>query len=100
MTVSDFAKYVVDNMHRATLANALNIANKLDNPDYYSFTEFVKCLNDYVTQLATDNLIDTLKCSKILVVSSDSLLAYNSNIKYNKMMIIDNYIIDLWRIFQ
>ena len=100
MTVSDFAKYVVDNMHRATLANALNIANKLDNPDYYSFTEFVKCLNDYITQLATDNSIDALKCSKILVASSDSLLAYNSSVKYNKMMIIDNYIIDLWRIFQ
>ena len=30
MTVKDFAKYVIDNMSRASLANSLNIATKLD----------------------------------------------------------------------
>ena len=48
-----FAEYVVNNLGRATLANAMNIADKLDNPDYYTFTEF----NDFVIRYSMLTLL-------------------------------------------
>ena len=99
MTVNDFAKYVIDNMRRASLANALNIANKLDNPEYYAFPEFVECMNDYVAQLVANGKMDAIRSSKILVASSEALSAYKSTNKYNKLMIIDNFIINVWKSF-
>ena len=55
MTVKDFAKYVIDNMSRASLANSLNIATKLDNPEYYSFIEFLNEIVLYVNELLKEH---------------------------------------------
>ena len=55
MTVKDFAKYVIDNMSRASLANSLNIATKLDNPEYYSFIEFLNEIVSYVNELLKEH---------------------------------------------
>ena len=65
MTVSEFAKYVVDNMYRASLANSLNITKSFVNFPYpmcltegsntkkYEFSEFLaevdKCVGEYLT---------------------------------------------------
>ena len=96
MTVEKFAQYVINNLNRATLANAMNIADKLDNPDYYNFQEF----NNYVLQyLNTQDVVNFLgreKTYKILYACYDAVKAYNSEFKYNKRMIIDDYIIKLW----
>lgn len=96
MTVEEFAKYVVDNMHRATLSNALKIADKLDNPSFYKFEEFVVCMQKYLVEcLSTKKLSDAI-CYEILGVISKTLKKYKSDIKYCKMYIIDDFIIDLW----
>lgn len=96
MTVEKFAQYVINNLNRATLANAMNIADKLDNPDYYDFQEF----NNYVMQyLSVQDIINFLgkeRICKILTACYDAVKAYNSEFKYNKRMIIDDYIIKLW----
>ena len=42
MNVQEFAKYVITNMHRATLSNALNISTKLDTEGFYKFNEFLE----------------------------------------------------------
>lgn len=98
MTVSDFAKYVIDNMHRASLANALNISLKLDNDDYYKFTDFVDNVVEYVNKRLSEKTIDQFEAYNVLVASNDWLKMYKSEFNYNKDMIIDNYIIDLWEI--
>lgn len=97
MTVSEFAKYVVDNMHRATLSNAMNIADKLDNTDFYQLVDFAENINKYVGDVVVEKRIGKITAYKILVATYDCLKHYNSEMKYNKRMIIDNYIIDIWR---
>ena len=96
MSVEKFAQYVINNLNRATLANAMNIADKLDNPNYYDFQEF----NNYVIQyVGTESILNFLgkeRVYKILSDCYDSIKAYNSEFKYNKRMIIDDYIISLW----
>lgn len=96
MTVTDFAKYVIDNMHRASAPNALNIAMKLDAPNMYTLEDFVNSIVEYVNSLLSSNKIGKIKAYKILVASDKCLKAYKSDFRYNKVMIIDNYIIDLW----
>lgn len=97
MTVGDFAKYVVDNMHRATLSNAMNIADKLDNPDYYQLVDFAKNIDSYIGDVSVETRLGKIIVCKILVATDDCLKHYMSDIKYNKRMIIDNYIIEIWR---
>ena len=99
MTVKDFAKYVIDNMSRASLANSLNIATKLDNPEYYSFIEFLNEIVLYVNELLKDNKIDTMRAYRILVASDDSKKLYESDKSAVKTMIIDDYVMNIWRAY-
>ena len=39
MTVKEFAKYTIDNLSRASLVNAFNISEKLDNPNFYELND-------------------------------------------------------------
>ena len=66
MNVTDFAKYVIDNMHRATLANAMNIAEKIDNEEYYAFKDFTDNVNTYVSNALQDDKINNMQAYKIL----------------------------------
>ena len=56
MTNKDFSKYVIDNMHRATLVNALNVSNKLNNGDY-DVNEFINNSLTYISELLTHGKI-------------------------------------------
>ena len=97
MGVKDFAKYVIDNLGRATLANAMNIADKLDNENFYDLREFVDNVNSYVGTNEALKLIGYVKVCKVVSASYDCIKKYDSDKKYNKRMVIDNYIIELWR---
>lgn len=96
MTVDDFAKYVIDNMHRASISNALNIATKIDTPNMYSFEDFVNSIIGYVDVLLYEQKIGKIKAYKILVYSHEYMKDYKSEFRYNKVMLIDNYVISLW----
>ena len=98
MSVQQFSAYVIENMHRATLANALNIADKLDNADYYSFTDFTQSITVYVAGAEVARRIGNVKMCRIVALIYDIMNKYNSDIKYNKRMLIDNFIISLWQI--
>lgn len=97
MEVNEFAKFVIDNMHKATVGNALNIALKLDNPEYYAFDSFLIELEKYCTTILQDGF-NKNKCYSIFTLINNTLNKYNSPIKYNKTFIINDFIIDLWRI--
>lgn len=100
MTVIEFGKYVVDNMHRATLANAMNIADKIDNDEFYTFHDFVDAVNQSVSQSLSENKIDRIKAYKILVAVDKYTKMYDSETKYNTRMVIDNLIISIWECYQ
>ena len=92
MSVAEFAKYVVDNMHRASLANALNIGKKLcnlpiqfnialrqvskdntipirpENTQEYDFSEFLSAIEQCVSDYLTSSRINRLLACKILTV--------------------------------
>lgn len=99
MTVEEYAKFVIDNMGRASLSNAMNIAEKIDNPNFYALCDFVKSVDKYVGNPDVINRLGQIKAYKIVIASDNCLRRYNSDIKYNKRMIIDNYIMDIWRAF-
>ena len=94
MTVSEYAKYVVSNMNRATLGNALNIVKKFETE--YNFVDFLTSVDSYVLQVLNSNLLDKSKCYNILYLTSNALKKYNSNFNYNKNFIMYDFIIDLW----
>ena len=98
MDVKDYAKYTIDNIHRATLSNALNICTKLDTQGGYTFKDFTTCIYNYVLELLKNSKLDANKCYRILSATIECLEKYNSPIKYNHAFIIDDYIINIWRI--
>ena len=100
MNVKDYAKYVVDNMSRATIGNALRIGLKLDVEDGYNFLEFLKEIELYITTLVSQNKYDKNKCYAICTIISEATRKYNSNINYTKKYIINDFIIDLWKIIE
>ena len=85
-------------MHRATLANALNIATKLDSADGYKFDELCLEMQKYVKDCLAQNKIDCDKCYSILSALNKALKAYNSTFNYSKAFIIDDFLIQLWDI--
>lgn len=97
MEVNEFAKFVLDNLTRATIGNTLNISNKLDCPDYYKFIDFLDEIQKYTEKLLLDGF-DKNKCYEILVLANKTLKKYKSEVKYNKTYIINDFVIDLWRI--
>lgn len=88
MSVQEFAKYVVDNIGRATLVNSFNIINKLDTEEGYSFTEFVESVRNCLTSGGEKEM-------RIAIACSDALCHYGDS-KYNKQMVIDNFIMSVW----
>lgn len=97
MEVNEFAKFVLDNLTRATIGNTLNISNKLDCSDYYKFTDFLEEIQKYTEKLLLDGF-DKNKCYEILVLANKTLKKYKSEVKYNKTYIINDFVINLWRI--
>lgn len=97
MDVKEYAKFVIDNMCRATVGNALNIVSKLDDPEFYKFEDFAVELQKYVVTLLSSDF-NKDKCYAVLSLISATLKKYRSNIKYNKTFILNDFIIDLWRI--
>lgn len=98
MNVQEFAKYVITNMHRATLSNALNISTKLDTEGFYKFNEFLEELYKYTITCLSDNRIESSKCYRILSLANETLEKYNSTFNYNKIYLIDDFLIKLWTI--
>ena len=101
MTEKEFAKYMVDNMHRATLANALNIVNNLsgENPKY-NIDILLAEIDSYVSTALSNKKIDKDKAYKILYLSSDLNTKLHSDKKYQKIMLLDDFIIRFWNCFQ
>ena len=74
----------------------LNIADKIDAEGYYKIEDFVKAIEAYIGTEKALKFLGKLKVSAIIVACYNCLKDYNSDFKYNKRMIIDNFIIDLW----
>lgn len=98
MLNKDYAKYIINNINRAVIGNALQIGNKIDTQDGYAFTELLNNIQDYLVELLSQNKIDKDKCYSIFYIVKESLKKYNSNFKYVKKYIINDFIIELWKI--
>jgi hypothetical protein len=96
MRVDEYAKYVINNMNRATLGNALNISNKFNSE--YNFIEFLNFINTYIEDVMVSKLLQKDKCYNILYLSNKAFKMYNSDFNYNKTFIIDDFIIELWQV--
>lgn len=100
MTVKEFAKYVIDNLHRASLVNAFNIGDKLDNPNYYSLEDFIhECILYLTDSLVSTKLKPIITC-KLLSALFNCEKAIDSEYKFNRRMVIDNLIIEMWEAYE
>ncbi len=97
MNVGDFTKYVIDNMHRATLVNSLNVSKKLID-GLYDVNEFIKVSLEYVSELLSNNKISPEIASRLSVAFYDCRRDYNSDFNYNKSMLLNDLIINMWEI--
>lgn len=97
MTLEEFSKYVIDNMTRATVGNALNISLRI-NGSGYQFVDFIKGVETYIADCIVKNKLTKDKCYGIFYICNKYLKQYNSTFNYNKEYIINDFIIDLWRI--
>ena len=97
MSVNDFAKYVIDNMHRATLVNALKVSDKLISC-VYDVNEFINCSLSYVSDLFSCGKIDKEKSCRLSVAFFNCKKDYNSPHNYSKNMILNNLIMSVWEI--
>lgn len=91
MTNLEFTEYVLNNMNRATLPNALNITNKLTTE--FDIFEFLNNLIDIVESKMLNKKDVAYRILSAAFICRDKL---NSEIKYNKTMVIDDLIISIW----
>lgn len=104
MGVDDFAKYVILNMSRATLANAFNISSKIyGDKAQYDTVEFLHSVDSYVRYALVNNKIDDMQAYKILIATDKCLNRFDeesNGIKYNKQMVVDDFITEVWECYQ
>lgn len=98
MDINEFSVYVINNMSRATIGNALNIVNKFTGSEpEFKFEDFIAGIESYTNKLMSDNYNKNV-CYKIFVLIDKTMTKYKSNIKYNKTFVMNDFIINLWRI--
>ena len=97
MTVEEFSKYFIDNISRATVSNALKVTIKVNDTDYM-FNDFVKGIITYTETCIKENRFKPSICYGILYICDKYSRKYNSEIKYSKEYIVNDFIIDLWRL--
>ena len=104
MSVEEFAKYVVDNLYRATISNSLAIVKRLydvnpkEHTAIYNVDEFLDALDSYIGKALEQNTIKHSVGIKLLASVYSCREALNSDKKYQKLMILDNLIIEMWEI--
>lgn len=94
MTCADFAKYMVDNIGRATLANAFNITDKFVSKTY-DFMEFLQYVDNYVSDKLT-SCNNKVIYYKIAVATNKARTMASSENKYNFTMIVDEFVCSVW----
>lgn len=97
MNIEEFSKYVIDNMSRATLVNALNVSNKLIN-GAYDVNDFIDTSLEYISTLLSYGKISSEKASRLSVAFFNCKRDYNSDFNYSKTMILNDLIINVWEI--
>lgn len=98
MSISDYARYIINNITRATIGNALRIGDKIDIDGGYKFDELLNNICIYIDELILNKNLSKEKCYSIYYIINLYKKQYLSEIKYNKKYIINSFIIDLWKI--
>lgn len=96
MDVVDFSKYVVNNLNRATLSNALNITNTVMSSKY-NLEEFISNIIKYSIELGQQNKLNYNLVYSILFYSNKCLETLKNKGSLTDTMILDDYIIEIWR---
>lgn len=98
-TCEEYAKYIIDNMGRAQLSNALTITTKFDVDNGYKFTDILINIQKYLDKLIIEDKFDKMKCYKLLVIVSNTLNDLNNSKNINKIYIYNDFIINIWKVF-
>ena len=101
MTVQDYAKYVVENMGRATLTNALNIVKSIYGEGAkYPFDEFLSAIIKIAGDLVANKRLPEVRAYQIIVLADEILKKLSSDTPYKPNMLADEFIIRLWNYYQ
>jgi len=97
MTVEQFATYVVDNIDRATCANALNISNRFFGQNSYAFDAFLKNVCKTVEEHLRENKLDKATALQMLGACGIALKRLSSDKRYDFRMVVDDFVLSLWQ---
>lgn len=89
-TVKEYARFVYDNIGKAKMNNALNIANEINT--HYSFKDFIQALAEVCGECFSDNMKKSILFFDVIKEYSE---LYESDKLYNKDMILDIFILAL-----
>ena len=102
MTVSEFALYVINNISRATLQNALKIGDRLtfsESSEKYAIVDFCNSLLSELLKELDSNKIPPTTAYRAIIACDDCLNRVKSCNSYTFQMICDDLIIQLWEAF-
>lgn len=96
MTAEEYARYVMQNLGRARVGNAMNIVDKISDGGEYDFLEFLAGVEKYANANLSSKSPDSRISRLIAIAVFRARDRYTSDTRYNKRMVIDNFILDLW----
>lgn len=96
MNTHDYSRYIINNITRATIGNALKISDKIDTE--YKFLDMLNEICLYIDELIINGNLNKECCYSIYYIINKYKKQYNSSFNYNKKYIINDFIIDLWKI--
>ena len=99
MNVQEYADFVLSNIGRATLANALNIADKIGDGKSYKAVDFVNSLLVSVDNRVSCGKLDKKVSYSVIGAIAECMKDLESPKNYNERMIMDNLIIGLWEAY-
>ena len=100
MTTVEYARYVIDNINRASMANTLNIVKSLcGEKATYDPKEFLESVIKVLGDIVVFGNLGTKKTYEIVVLAQKALDSLESD-KHKLQMVIDEFILKLWKIRQ
>ena len=98
LSVEEYAKRTINNMGVAKFFQVFRITENFEGPDCFDFMEYLNHIITYMTEVLNTNRLPIEQCHRILALVHTTKQKYNSTFKYNKTYVMDDFVVELWRI--
>ena len=97
MDIQSYAEYVLENLSRATLVNALNITTKLGRGNgKFEVNDFCDSISSCATKKLESGKLGAIVAYRIFIACSDCKAEFATANPRSMQMVLDDLIIKLW----